>query len=89
MREIALYEARNNLSALIDEVAASGQEIVITRHGAPAARLAPVVRSASAAERRALFARLAASRDAFAAANSRAARPVAWDEVKSWMDEDR
>ncbi|MFN0023231.1 MAG: type II toxin-antitoxin system Phd/YefM family antitoxin [Parvularculaceae bacterium] len=89
MREIALYDARNNLSALIDEVAASGEEILITRHGAPAARLAPVLRIASAADRRALFARLAASRDAFAITHANAAAPVPWDEVKSWMDEGR
>lgn len=89
MREIALYDARNNLSALIDEVAVSGEEILITRHGVPAARLAPVVRTATAAERRALFARLAASRDAFATTHARAAAPVPWEAVKSWMDEDR
>lgn len=40
MREIALYEAKNKLSGLLDEVAA-GRRITITRHGKAAARLVP------------------------------------------------
>lgn len=40
MKEIALYEAKNKLSALLDEVA-TGQQITITRHGKPVARLVP------------------------------------------------
>ena len=40
MQEIALYEAKNKLSGLLDEVA-SGKHIVITRHGKAAARLVP------------------------------------------------
>ncbi len=38
---IALYEAKNKLSGLLDEVAA-GKQITITRHGKAAARLVPV-----------------------------------------------
>ncbi|MDR2504172.1 MAG: type II toxin-antitoxin system prevent-host-death family antitoxin [Deltaproteobacteria bacterium] len=41
MLEIALYEAKNKLSGLLDEVAA-GKSITITRHGKAAARLVPV-----------------------------------------------
>ena len=40
MREIALYEAKNTLSSLLDEVAA-GKHITITRRGKAAARLVP------------------------------------------------
>ena len=40
MFEIALYEAKNKLSGLLDEVAA-GKQIIITRHGKAAARLVP------------------------------------------------
>jgi prevent-host-death family protein len=40
MREIGAFEAKNKLSALLDEVE-QGQEIVITRHGKPVARLVP------------------------------------------------
>jgi prevent-host-death family protein len=42
MQQIALFEAKNKLSGLLDQVAA-GEEFVITRHGKPVARLAPVV----------------------------------------------
>jgi prevent-host-death family protein len=36
-----LYEARNRLSSLVDR-AASGEEIVIAKHGKPRAKLVPV-----------------------------------------------
>ncbi|MDR0250389.1 MAG: type II toxin-antitoxin system prevent-host-death family antitoxin [Burkholderiales bacterium] len=41
MREVALFEAKNKLSGLLDQVAA-GEEFLITRHGKAVARLAPV-----------------------------------------------
>jgi prevent-host-death family protein len=40
-REVGLYEAKTHLSELV-EAAAGGEEIVITKHGKPMARLAPV-----------------------------------------------
>ncbi|MDR2668766.1 MAG: type II toxin-antitoxin system prevent-host-death family antitoxin [Desulfovibrio sp.] len=40
MLEVALYEAKNKLSGLLDEVAA-GKQITITRRGKAAARLVP------------------------------------------------
>jgi prevent-host-death family protein len=40
MKEVALYEAKNKLSALLDEVA-TGKQITITRHGKAVARLVP------------------------------------------------
>ena len=42
MSEIALYEAKAHLSALVERVEQAGEEIVITRRGRPAARLVPV-----------------------------------------------
>lgn len=89
MREVALYEAKNTLSALIAEIEASGEEIVITRHGRPAARLAPMTRTPTPAERAEILAGLAAERDAFARREPDAAPPVAWETIKGWMDEDR
>lgn len=55
MQEIGAFEAKNTLGALLDRVL-EGEEIVITRHGKPVARLVPnasVDRSAAqaAAER--------------------------------------
>lgn len=89
MREVALYDAKNNLSALIAEIEASGEEILITRHGAPAARLSPVAPSLSPAQRAEILARIAANRDAWAAAHAEAARPIPWENVKAWMDDGR
>ncbi len=37
-----LYEAKNQLSSLVDR-AASGEEIVIAKHGRPMAKLVPAV----------------------------------------------
>jgi len=41
MRSVGAFEAKTHLSALLDRVAA-GETITITRHGVPAAILAPV-----------------------------------------------
>jgi prevent-host-death family protein len=40
MTEIGAFEAKNTLGALLDRVE-HGEEIVITRHGRPVARLVP------------------------------------------------
>ena len=40
MREIGAFEAKNKLSELLD-LAEHGEEIVITRHGRPVAKLVP------------------------------------------------
>jgi prevent-host-death family protein len=42
MHEIGAFEAKNTLGALLDRVE-RGEEIVITRHGRPVARLMPVL----------------------------------------------
>jgi prevent-host-death family protein len=41
MAEVGTLEAKNSLSSLLDRVQA-GEEITITRHGKPVARLVPV-----------------------------------------------
>lgn len=38
---MAIYDAKSKLSALLDR-ACSGEEVVITRHGTPIARLVPM-----------------------------------------------
>jgi prevent-host-death family protein len=40
MLEIGAFEAKNTLGTLLDRVE-SGEEVVITRHGRPVARLVP------------------------------------------------
>ena len=44
-RVLNLYEAKSQLSALVDD-AAAGEEIVIAKNGVPRARLVPVKRVA-------------------------------------------
>jgi prevent-host-death family protein len=44
MASHSVAEAKNNLSKLIDQ-AIDGEEVVITRHGAPVAVLKPVARA--------------------------------------------
>ena len=44
MREIGAFEAKNRLGTLLNWVA-NGEEVLITRHGKPVARLVPAVPS--------------------------------------------
>lgn len=39
MREVGVLEAKTNLSALLDAVEATGESVMITRHGKPVAQL--------------------------------------------------
>lgn len=64
MKQVALHEAKDKLSELIREVEATGQEIVIMRHGRPVARLARARREITPEEREAAFKRLTELRDA-------------------------
>jgi prevent-host-death family protein len=47
---VGAYEAKTHLSKLLEKVEA-GEEITITKHGAPIARLVPVKKEASPQER--------------------------------------
>jgi prevent-host-death family protein len=48
--EVGAYEAKTKLSELLDRVAA-GEDITITRHGTPVARLVPVRKASTAHSR--------------------------------------
>ncbi len=54
---VGAYEAKTHLSELLEQVEA-GQEITITKHGAPVARLVPVGRHATTEERAAAIRRI-------------------------------
>ena len=54
---VGAYEAKTHLSELLEKVEA-GEEIVITKHGAPVAKLVPVRKEASAEERAAAIRRI-------------------------------
>jgi prevent-host-death family protein len=54
---IGAYEAKTHLSELLEKVEA-GEEITITKHGAPVAKLVPVKKQASPEERIAAIRRI-------------------------------
>jgi prevent-host-death family protein len=53
---IGAYEAKTHFSELLEKVE-SGEEITITRHGTPVAKLVPVKKELTTAERRAAIER--------------------------------
>lgn len=63
MREVGVLEAKTNLSKLIEEIEAAGEEIVITRHGKPVARLSGVAAAARPLNSDELLAKLQAFRN--------------------------
>jgi prevent-host-death family protein len=81
MREIGAFEAKNTLGALLDRVL-EGEEIVITRHGKPVARLVPNVGVDRSAAR-------AASERIRARAQSLEAGEFHWDALKADRDAGR
>lgn len=84
MLKIGAFEAKNTFGFLLDRVEA-GEEILITRHGKPAARLTPVpkVSDADRARAHAAFARI--RQRAIEAKTG----PFDWEEWKSYRDEGR
>jgi len=84
MTTVGAFEAKNTLGSLLDRVEA-GEEILITRHGKPAARLSPVPRITDADRARAHAALERISQRAKEAK----AGPFIWEEWKSLRDEGR
>lgn len=86
MKEVPLAEAKNRLSALVQEVEETGEEVVITKHGRPAVRITRPRRPVRGVEeRRALADDLATLRQRMTKANPQSARPVAWEKVRTWL----
>ena len=83
MLEVGAFEAKNTLGALLDRVEA-GEEVRITRHGRPVARLVPDRLSEAAIAR----ARAAAKRIREMAAENNLG-PFNWEEWKPLRDEGR
>ena len=54
---VGAYEAKTHLSELLEKVEAGG-EIIITKHGAPVAKLVPVRKETSAEQRAAAIKRI-------------------------------
>lgn len=60
MKTVGAFEAKTHFARLLERVA-NGEQVVITKHGTPVARLVPFAKPDSARTRRAI-ARLKASR---------------------------
>ncbi len=82
MQEIGAFEAKNTLGALLDRVQ-KGEEIVITRHGKPVARLTPETGTRNLDAARAAAVRLRAR------ATQQRDAPIAQDEWKAFREEGR
>lgn len=82
MKEIGTFEAKNQLSALLDLVA-QGEDVVITRHGRPVARLVPPAGAPSKTAAQEAAARLRAL------ARTAGAGAFDWEEWKAYRDEGR
>ena len=82
MDTVNLFDAKNRLSALVDQVEV-GQEITITRRGKPVARLVPVEDQRE--QGRKAVSKLRALRQAIADRGE----TFGWDELKAYRDEGR
>ncbi|MGH9604384.1 MAG: type II toxin-antitoxin system Phd/YefM family antitoxin [Terracidiphilus sp.] len=80
--EVGAFEAKNTLGALLDRVE-NGEEIVITRHGRPVARLVPNEGRIDRSQARAAAARIRAR------AVEAKLGPFNWEEVKADRDAGR
>jgi prevent-host-death family protein len=86
-KEIGAFEAKNTLGSLLDRVE-RGEEVIITRHGKPVARLVPNVDRAGTDEVQAAFDRLRQRARQYARENP-GSQPFDWEEVKKLRDEGR
>jgi prevent-host-death family protein len=85
-RTMGLFEAKTHLSELVAQVEA-GDEVVITRHNKPVARLVPVGGASRAlvARRR----RVAAEMQAIGREMAARGGPVTREEILEWVHEGR
>ena len=64
MENVGVYEAKTHLASLLDRVE-GGEEVVITRHGKPVARLVPVAAPDEKTRTRALADEIRSTRKGF------------------------
>jgi prevent-host-death family protein len=84
MKHVGIFEAKTNLSSLVDEVE-KGSDIVITRHGRPVAKL---VRAEERHSPEAIARRRQAIAELREMARKRGLR-VSHEEIKSWIEDGR
>jgi prevent-host-death family protein len=80
--QVGAFEAKNTLGSLLDRVE-NGEEIVITRHGKPVARLVPNNVRIGREQAQAALDRIRER------ARRLGSRPFNWEEVKALRDEGR
>lgn len=85
--QIGAFEAKNTLGSLLDRVE-QGEEIVITRHGKPIAKLLPNDTRIDREQVQAAFDRIRERARQYARQNPDAP-PFDWEEVKKLRDEGR
>jgi len=81
IKQVGAFEAKNTLSALLDLVE-RGEEVIITRHGRPAAQLAPAKLGVDRAQARAAAQRIRARAAALKC-------KITLDEIKAYRDAGR
>jgi prevent-host-death family protein len=84
MKHVGIFEAKTNLSSLVEQ-AEKGQEIVITRHGKPVAKL---VRADERHSPEAIARRRQAIAEIREMARKRG-QLISPEEIKSWIEEGR
>ena len=84
MKHVGIFEAKTNLSRLIEQVE-NGQEVIITRHGKPVAKL---VRAAAEHTPEQIERRKQAIARLNEIANRLKINPTL-EEIKSWINEGR
>lgn len=85
MKHVGIFEAKTHLSNLVEEVEKNGEEIIITRHGKPVAKLVRALELSTpeqVARRRAAIAKLRQI------ASELKINPT-HEEIKSWINEGR
>lgn len=86
METVGLFEAKTHLSELVARVE-QGEEVIITRHNKPVAKLVPIseVSPELVARRRAIAAEMQAAGREIEARGG----PVTVEEILAWRDEGR
>ncbi|HEY2754171.1 MAG TPA: type II toxin-antitoxin system prevent-host-death family antitoxin [Pseudolabrys sp.] len=84
MKHVGIFEAKTNLSALVEEVEKGGS-VVITRHGKPVAKLVPAQPELTEDQ---IAKRLKALKEIRAQANELKINATP-EEIKSWINEGR
>jgi len=86
METVGLFEAKTHLSELVAR-AEHGEEVIITRHNKPVARLVPMGEVSPELYRRRLDA--AAALQVVGRAMAKRGGPVTLEEILAWRDEGR